>query len=146
MSLLFQSIQGLRRNYNFRRLFFKDLFQNTRFHAKRSYSNQETTTVEILQKKLAENKSKNLLIYTCSSSGSIRTNMLGFIGSVILLGASYNSWYLFSSFRFKNRKIEENSGFLGTILKIIGSDYFKIMLCSTTAIIGEDKIGKTQLS
>lgn len=137
MSLLFKSIQGLR-NHNFRVLIFKDIFQNTRFQAKRSYVNQETNTVEILQKKLAENKLKNLLIYTCDSSGSVRTNIIGVIGSVILLGASYNSWYLFSSFRFKNRKIEENSGFLGSILKIIGSDYFKIMLCSTTAIIGEN--------
>lgn len=136
MSLLFRSVKGIR-NFNFRALFIKDIVPNAKLQIKRAFTNQESSTVEILQKKLAENKTKNLLIYSCHSGGSIRTNVLGVIGSIILLGASYNSWYLFSSIRFKNRKVEESSGFLGAVLKIIGSEYFKIVLCSTTAIIGE---------
>ncbi|CAF0880083.1 unnamed protein product, partial [Brachionus calyciflorus] len=97
---------------------------------------EPTNIINILQKKLTENKSKNILVYSCNSGGSIRVNILGVIGSVILLGASYNTWYIFSSFRFKNRKIDSESGFLSGILNIIGSEYFKIALCSTTALIG----------
>lgn len=106
-----------------------------RFYSKTEASESENT-INYLNKKQAENKLKNILVYSCYSSGSIRVNFLGLLGGFILLGASYNTWYLFSSVKFRSRKLENESGFFAAVLKLIGSEFFKLALCSSVAFIG----------
>jgi hypothetical protein len=106
---------------------------------KRSYSTtiaDNKKFVKELAERLAENKVKNILVYSCKSDGGARVNLLGVIGGFFLLGSAYNSWFVFTSDRFKSRNIDNISGFYGGILRIQASDYFRIALVSIISCIG----------
>ena len=89
-----------------------------------------------LNRKLAENKLKNILVYSNPKEGSVMINMMGCFAGVLLFAAAWSTWHLFSSVRFKTRNIENESGFFKAVLKTIGSEYFKVVLCSVIVIVG----------
>jgi hypothetical protein len=97
---------------------------------------QEQKIVDILKAKLLENKTKNLLVFSSKSSGSIVLNLAGVFVSFMLLGISYNTFLIFDSVKFKNRKIEDDGSFTNGIFKIIGSEKFKYSLCSIVGLLG----------
>lgn len=96
-----------------------------------------------LSQKLAENKLKNILVYSVSKeSGGIAINMMGIVAGVLLFAASWSTWHLFSSVRFRNRNLDNESGIFKAVLNAIGSEYFKIGLCSSIVIVGKSSIFK----
>ena len=103
---------------------------------KRFNSSTSENPIKLLNDRLADNKSKNILIYSLNKSGSTAVNTFGVVGCVLLLFASYNSFLLFSSVRFKNRKIEDDGGFSSRVFRAIGSERFKYSLCGVVAFIG----------
>jgi hypothetical protein len=110
-----------------------------RSNIKRRYSREQANDPsygDLLNQKLAECKTRNILIYSCKSDGALRVNVIGIIGGFLLIGASYNTWYIFDSVKFKNRRIDDETGFFRKALNIIGTDKFKIALCGCTFLIG----------
>lgn len=93
--------------------------------------------VKELNQKLAENKLKNILIYSSPKDSSIGINLVGLLGGLLLFAASWSTWHLFSSIRFTSRNIESETGFFKSVLKTIGSEYFKVALCSVIVIVGK---------
>lgn len=92
--------------------------------------------IKELNQKLTENRLKNILVYSCEKENGLAINIMGLFAGVLLMGASWSTWHLFSSVRFKKRNIENESGFFKTVLKIIGSEYFKMALCGVICLVG----------
>lgn len=92
-----------------------------------------------LNQKLAENKIKNILIYTNPKGGSLPVNLIGCIGGIMLMATSWSSWLLLSSARFRRRNIENENWFMKSVLQMIGSEFFKISLCSIIVLVGNEK-------
>ena len=87
--------------------------------------------------RLADNQTQNILVYSCKSSGSLRINLMGVGGSVMLLFAAYNSWYLFSAFEGRKRNQSLEGNFMNFVLDTIQSSAFKYTLCGTIAVVGK---------
>lgn len=106
----------------------------------RQYEQQNISNdalIKELNQKLAENKLKNILVYSSPKDSSIAINLVGLLGGLMLFAASWSTWHLFSSIRFTTRNIENETGFFKSVLNTIGSEYFKIALCSVIVIVGK---------
>lgn len=116
------------------------LFGNKRQQVTRNYSTQTEGQVEsvaeVLKNKLADNQTQNILIASCKSTGSLRVNIMGLVGSLMMLAAGYNSWYIFASFEGRKRNRGLESSFLNSVLDIIQSPSFKIAICSVIILVG----------
>ena len=106
---------------------------NKRTNTNDTKSNEK---MEHLNRLLSENKTKNIKVYSCASTGSITVNLMGMVGSFVILAFSYQAWLMFRSENFTNRDISRETGFYGAALKVIGSYYFQIGTCVTLAILG----------
>ncbi len=106
-------------------------------HQRLSHTQQQTSTdIAYLKNLLTENKTRNFLVYSCKSSGSAAVNLIGILGSCFLLVVSYNSWFIFGSTKFQETSSRrEGSGWFTTILRTIGSEYFKYAACGVTALV-----------
>lgn len=98
-------------------------------------SSTPSSELAYLTKLAEENKTKNILVYSCISSGSTRVNLLGILGFLFLGSASYFSWLVFGTFKIQNTRQDE-SGFFGKILNIMASDYFRHSICFATLGVG----------
>lgn len=90
-----------------------------------------------LNQKLAENKLKNIMVYSSDKEGSLPVNVMGCVAGLLLFAASWSTWHLFSSTRFRSRKLDNETGLFKAILSAIGSEYFKIGLCGSIFVVGE---------
>lgn len=145
MSLLFCSLAKIRTNS----LSSLKLFLNTNrqqlskaINKKRLYSTEQKNTIAekniqndfaTLSKKLAENKEKHILIFTCTSKGSTIVNSIGLAVALMMVTISYNSWFIFQTFKIKSKP---ESGFFGSIISIIGTDAFRYGACFAIGLIG----------
>ncbi len=104
---------------------------------RRLYSEEQVNeNLEYLNNILKENKTRNILIYTCESTGSTRVNLLGIVAGFFLIGASYNTWFIFGSERYRGRNLDNEGGVYGSILRTLHSEYFRISICAVTSILG----------
>jgi hypothetical protein len=94
-----------------------------------------SSEIAYMTKLAEENKTKNILVYSCISSGSVRVNLLGILGLLFLGSSSYFSWLVFGTFKQQNTRRDE-SGFFGKILNIMASDYFRHSVCFAMAGVG----------
>ena len=112
---------------------------NKRFQSAVSSSSasSEESVANKLNKKLIENQSANLLVYSVKPSGSLLLNSVGIFVCVLLWGVGYNTFLLFDSVRFKSRKLEEDGIFMNKIIQMIASERFKYSLCSVCGLLGK---------
>ena len=104
---------------------------------KRLLSTDEAYLKEI-QKKLSENKTTNILIYSVNSKGSITANIIGVVAGSMIILMSLNMWDLSGSSKFKSTsKSKEESGLFRRVLSIVSSDIFKYTACTATCLIGK---------
>ena len=106
---------------------------------------EEENVSEVLKSKLADNQTQNILIYSCKSTGSLRVNIMGLVGSLMMLAAGYNSWYIFASFEGRKRNRALESSFLNSVLDMIQSPSFKIAICSAIIVVGFGIFAATML-
>ena len=112
----------------------KDALNVTKRH---SSTHQMSSSMDVLQMKFAENNSKNILVYSCTSKGSLVINLMGFVACAFLTFAAYNSWYFLSSGMFKaSSKSSHESSFFRKILDFLASESFRNISCILTVIVG----------
>jgi hypothetical protein len=102
----------------------------------RPNSNETSETLERLNKVMQENLTKNVKVYSSPSKGSVMVNVLGLVGSVVLIASSYQAWLIFGSERFVARNIETESGFLRYILEIMSTHAFRVGVCVSVGLVG----------
>lgn len=125
---------------NLKQLLFQNVKLTNQIKTKRCLTTetaqQQEKIADILSKKLAENKLNNILVYSCKASGSVALNSVGVFVCFLLIGASYNTFMLFDSIRFRSRKVDDDESFMGKALKLISSDRFKYSLCTVMVVLG----------
>jgi hypothetical protein len=102
-----------------------------------SLPSSDQSVANILNKKLAENKSVNILIYSVKPTGSLILNSVGIFVCLLLAGVAYNTFLLFDSDRFKSRKIEDDGSFMNHIMSLMASERFKYSMCSIIFALGK---------
>lgn len=115
---------------------FQLINNNTKSLKRFSTEAPQESIANILNKKLAENKTANILVYTCKPTGSVLLNSVGVFVCFLLLGAGYNTFLLFDSVRFKSRKLEDDDSFMSKAIRMVASERFKYSLCIVISILG----------
>jgi hypothetical protein len=112
------------------------LFRLKRFFSSNKAIVEESTVVDLLNKKLIENKLNNILIYSCKKSTSV-LNPAGILFCGLFIGLSYNSYFIFDSLRLKTKVInDEDESFSSSAIRIISTEYFKYTVCGAVAMLG----------
>jgi len=114
--------------------------QTSLFRLKRFFSSNkaivEESTVDLLNKKLIENKLNNILVYSCKKSTSV-LNPAGILFCGLFIGLSYNSYFIFDSLRLKTKVInDDDESFSSSAIRIISTEYFKYTVCGAVAMLG----------
>ena len=87
--------------------------QTCRFYS----AETENNVVNTLKKRIAENKQKNMLVYSIDAKSSLFMNVTGIVAAVFLLGTSYNSFLIFDSVKFKSQKIDDDGSLKSFVFK-----------------------------
>ena len=97
----------------------------------------QESNVQDIPKKLADNKLKNILIYSCTSKGSMQTNIIGLVAGTLLLLMGVSNWDLLGSNKFKSSsQSEEEKGLSKRIFSALSDSLARYLLCSIAFITG----------
>lgn len=77
----------------------------------------EQNAVQFLKKRLAENKDKNILVYSCLTKSGIMLNVTGVLAAIFLVGTAYNSFLIFDSVKFKSQKFDNDGSMQSFIFR-----------------------------
>lgn len=77
----------------------------------------EQNAVQFLKKRLAENKEKNILVYSCLTKSGIMLNVTGVLAAIFLVGTAYNSFLIFDSVKFKSQKFDNDGSMQSFIFR-----------------------------
>lgn len=79
-------------------------------------ANKESDLMMQLSKRIEENNSKNILIYSRKSGGGIFVNLMGVLALISFIGFGYVSYYIFNSVNIIRRNNSgESTSFLTSI-------------------------------
>ena len=91
--------------------------------------------VEYMSKKLTENATNHLLVYTCPSGGAFFTDVMGVVGGAFLLLFAYSTWLLFDPVKLKRTGSDDSKR--GFYTSLTAKPFFRYVTCFIVSLLGK---------